>query len=190
MTLLRKVSITKFLTSAFVLVALLAAANGARAFAAGDLDKLITKLDASAKTFVSAQADITWDNVQTQPIPDKDSQVGTAIFSKGKDGEMQVAVHIKTDNGKPIQKDMVYANGTGKLYEAAIKQLQVFQVGNKRDQPNAFLTLGFGGSGQDLQKNWTISDQGTEQVNGVQAAKLQLTPRDPNLAKTTPKVIL
>lgn len=190
MTHLRKVSITKFLTSAFVLVALLAAANGARAFAAGDLDKLIAKLDASAKTFASAQADITWDNVQTQPIPDKDSQAGTAIFAKGKDGEMQVAIHIKTDNGKPIQKDMVYANGTGKLYEAAIKQLQVFKVGDKRDQLNAFLTLGFGGSGQDLQKNWTISDQGTEQVNGVQAVKLQLTPRDPNLAKTTPKVIL
>jgi len=158
--------------------------------APSELEKVLAKLDVSAKTFTSAQADITWDNVQTQPIPDKDSQVGTAIFAKGKDGEMQVAVHIKTDNGKPIQKDMVYANGTGKLYEAAIKQLQVFQVGNKRDQLNAFLTLGFGGSGQDLQKNWTISDQGTEQVNSVQAAKLQLTPRDPNLAKTTPKVIL
>jgi hypothetical protein len=176
---------------AFVATFLLAMAMAALPVRAADnLDKVIAKLDASAKIFASAQADIVWDNVQTQPVLDKDSQAGTAIFARGKDGQMQVAVHIKTDNGKPVLKDLAYANGVGKMYEPAIKQIQAFKVGDKSAQLETFLTLGFGGSGQDLAKNWQITDAGTEAVNGVQAAKLQLVPHDPALAKTTPKVLL
>jgi outer membrane lipoprotein-sorting protein len=158
--------------------------------AADDLDTVIAKLDASAKTFTSAQADIAWDNVQTQPVLDKDSQVGTAIFARAKNGQMQVAVHIKTENGKPVLKDLSYADGVGKMYEPAIKQIQVFKVGDKSSQLETFLTLGFGGSGQDLTKNWQITSAGTESISGVQAAKLQLAPRDPAMAKTAPKVLL
>jgi len=55
---------------------------------------------------------------------------------------------------------------------------------------DAFLTLGFGGSGKDLQKNWTVTYAGTESVGGISAAKLQLIPRDASVAKTTPKVLL
>jgi outer membrane lipoprotein-sorting protein len=184
MTFLRRASL------AIPALAVAIAAAGGSVLADDDLDKVIAKLDASAKTFTSAQADIVWDNVQTQPVPDKDSQVGTAIFARGKDGQMQIAVHIKTDNGAPTLKDISYTGGVGKLYTAADKQEQVFKVGDKGAQLETFLTLGFGGSGQDLKKNWDISPAGTDAVNGVQAAKLQLTPRDPAVAKTAPKVLL
>jgi outer membrane lipoprotein-sorting protein len=159
------------------------------ALAADDLEKVLARLDASAAKFKSAQADIVWDNVQTQPIEDDDKQVGNVFFER-KDGQVQMAVHLKTDNGKPVQKDIVYAGGVGKLYEARLKQLQVFKVGDKRSQLDTFLTLGFGGSGKDLQKAWTISYAGTESVGGVSAAKLQLVPRDASLAQTAPKVVL
>lgn len=173
----------------FGCVPVVAFALSATAIAADDLQTVLSKLDDSSKTFNSAEADIIWEGTQVNPVPDTDTQTGTAVFARSS-GEMRVAVHIKADNGKPYQKDMVYADGVGKLYEPAIKQLQVFQVGNRRDQLNSFLTLGFGGSGADLQKNWNVQSQGTEAVNGVQAAKLLLTPRDPALAKTTPKVLL
>jgi outer membrane lipoprotein-sorting protein len=160
------------------------------ALAADDLDKVLAALDASSAKFKSAQADIDWDNVQTVPVPDDDKQLGTALFARSKDGQMQIAVHLKSDNGTPVQKDLVYAGGVGKLYEARLKQMQVFQVGDKRSELDTFLTLGFGGSGKDLQKSWVVSSAGTESVGGVTAAKLQLVPRDANLAKTAPKVLL
>jgi outer membrane lipoprotein-sorting protein len=171
------------------LALLMLATVAIQARAADDLDKVIAKLDATATKFKSAQADITWDNVETQPIPDTDRQAGTILFER-KNGETQVALHIKTDNGKPVLKDMVYAGGIGKLYTPATKQMQVFKVGDKKTEMDAFLTLGFGGSGQDLKKNWEVSYLGTEQVGGVTAAKLQLIPRDPAVAKNAPKVIL
>jgi outer membrane lipoprotein-sorting protein len=187
MTVIRKIALCTVLV---LTAALETACSGRMVFADDDLGKVLAKLDASAKTFTSAQADIVWDNVQTQPVLDKDSQVGTAIFARAKNGQMQVAVHIKTDNGKPVLKDLSYADGVGKMYEPAIKQIQIFKVGDKGGQLESFLTLGFGGSGQDLMKSWQITDAGTEAVNGVQAAKLQLVPRDPALAKTAPKVLL
>jgi outer membrane lipoprotein-sorting protein len=166
------------------------AASGCIVFAADDLGKVIDKLDASAKSFTSAQAAIDWDNVQTKPIFDKDVQLGTVVFARAKDGQMEVAVHIRTENGRPVEKDLCYAGGVGKMYDAKEKQIQVFQVGNKSGQLETFLTLGFGGSGQDLKKNWDIAYAGTEQVDGVAAAKLQLIPHDPSLARTAPKVLL
>jgi outer membrane lipoprotein-sorting protein len=165
-------------------------AVAAQAAATPDLDKVLTKLDASAKTFKSAQADIVWDNVLTQPAPDKDSQVGTIVFARGKSGDTQVALHIKTENGRPALKDLVYSDGVGKMYQPSIKQMQVFKLGDNRSALDAFLTLGFGGSSADLKKAWKVSLAGTEAVNGVQAAKLELIPLDAKLAQSTSKVFL
>jgi outer membrane lipoprotein-sorting protein len=157
--------------------------------AADDLGKVMARLDEESAKFKSASADLTWDNVQVHPFPDPDTQVGTILFDR-EAGKVQVAVHLKSENGKAIHKDIVYAGGKGKLYDAMQKQMNVFAVGDKQAQFDSLLTLGFGGSGKDLQKDWTVTYVGAEQVNGAAAAKLQLVPRDPNLAKTAPKVLL
>lgn len=46
---------------------------------------------------------------------------------------------------------------------------------------DTYLTLGFGGSGKDLQRSWNINDQGSETIGGVKTEKLDLTPKDPNV---------
>jgi outer membrane lipoprotein-sorting protein len=173
-----------------ILIALLLFVVGnPAAFGADDLDKVLAKLDASAAKFKSAQADVTWDHEQLQPFPDADVQAGTVLFER-EGGQVQMALHIKTDNKKPVLKDLVYAGGVGKLYDHQLKQMQVFQLGDKRSQLDTFLTLGFGGSGKDLQKSWVVTYAGAESVGGISAAKLQLVPRDAEVAKTTPKVLL
>lgn len=157
--------------------------------AADDLNKVLARLDEESMRFKSASADITWDNVQTVPILDQDQQTGTVIFER-KSGQVEVAIHLRAENGKPIHKDLVYTGGKGELYDALLKQVQVFQVGNKRSELETFLTLGFGGSGKDLEKSWNITYVGNDPVNGAAAVKLQLVPRDADMAKTVPKVIL
>lgn len=186
MTPIRKHISVNFIAIMALLLSLSAAQP---ALASDDLSKVLAKLDASAAKFKSAQADILWDNVQTQPFEDSDKQAGTILLERKK-GQVEMALHFKTDNGKPIQKDMVYADGVGKLYSAKEKTVQVFKLGDKQSQLDSLLSLGFGGSGQDLQKNWTVTYIGTETVGGVSAAKLQLVPRDPSLAQSTPKVFL
>jgi len=159
------------------------------ASAADDLANVLSKLDAASATFKSAQADVNWDNVQTAPIEETDKQVGTVVFERN-NGQTRMALHITTFNGKPVPKEMVYAGGLFKLYEPLQKQMQVFKAGANSNQINSMLTVGFGGSGKDLQKSWTVTYVSTEQVEGKQAAKLELTPLDPGMKNNFPKLWL
>ena len=179
---------SKALLKQTLAIAVLAAVS-LPAIAADDLAAVLSRLDASSKTFKSAQADILWDHVQTRPIEDTDSQAGNILVAR-EGGETRLALHIKTDNGVPALKDMVYAGGTGKMYTPTLNQVEVFKVGDNKAALDAFLTLGFGGSGQDLNKAWIVTLLGNEQINGIAVVKLQLIPRDPAIAKATPKVFL
>ena len=56
------------------------------------------------------------------------------------------------------------------------------RAGANRGQWESFLTLGFGGSGTDLEANWKVSLLGTETMDGVSVAKLDLVPLQQKVA--------
>jgi outer membrane lipoprotein-sorting protein len=139
-----------------------------------DLQKVITQLNAAAGKFSSAQADFTWDQYQAV-VEEHDVQTGT-IYYERKKGVTRTAAYIKEDNGKPAPKTVVYDNGEAQYYVPSIKQLTIIRAGANKGQWESFLTLGFGGSGTELQANWKVSLMGTESLNGVQVDKLDLVP--------------
>jgi len=159
------------------------------ALAADELTVVLSKLDASSTKFKSAQADITSENTQTAPILDTDTQTGTVLFER-QNGQLQMALHLKTDNGQPAEKDVVYADGLLKFYEPLQKQVTVFKAGKNQVQADTILTVGFGGSGKDLQKNWDVTYAGAEKVDGKTTAKLALVPKDAGMRNNFPKVFL
>ena len=161
----------------------------ASAHAADDLAAVLGKLDAASAKFKSAQADIVSENTQTQPILDTDTQTGTILFER-EGGQLQMALHLKTDNGRPAEKDVVYAGGLLKFYEPMQKRLTVFKAGNNQNQADTILTIGFGGSGKDLQKSWEVAYAGSEKVDGKATAKLSLVPKDASMRNNFPKVAL
>jgi len=183
MTNLNKIAIVAILSMAFAATGLAAAPDEPQEQA------VLTKLDSTSLTFKSASADIVWNNVQTQPVPDEDSQVGTVQFER-KGGQLSMALHFKTDNGKPVPKDVVYTDGVLKLYEPLVKTLTVSQAGPNRAEYDTFLSLGIGGSGKDLQKNWQVHYLGTEQLDGATTSKLELTPLHDDVKKNITKVLL
>jgi len=159
------------------------------ALAADDLNAALRRLDVAAAKFKSAEAEIAWDNVQTEPIPDTDTQLGSAVFQR-KGGQLYVALHLKTDNGRPVMKEVVYKDGQLRFYEPLQKHLTIYKAGDNRSEFESLLTLGFGGSGKDLEKTWVVSLSGTETISGVATTRLELLPRDEALKKNVAKVIL
>jgi outer membrane lipoprotein-sorting protein len=141
-----------------------------------DLPKIITELNAAAAKFVSAQADFAWDQF-TAVVQDHEIQTGTIYFERKK-SVTYMALDIKQDNGKDAPKTVVYDGAEVKLYEPTIKQLTTMKAGANRGQFESFLTLGFGGSGTDLEKNWKVSLLGVENMDGVSVAKLDLVPKE------------
>jgi outer membrane lipoprotein-sorting protein len=60
---------------------------------------------------------------------------------------------------------------------------------NKADV-DAFLSLGFGASGNDLLRDYEVKMEGWETVDGVKTAKLDLTPKSQKMRQTYNKIIL
>jgi outer membrane lipoprotein-sorting protein len=141
-----------------------------------DLQKVIGELNAAAAKFSSAQADFTWDQF-TAVVQEHETQTGTIYFERKK-GVTRMAADLKQDNGKDAPKTVTYDGGEVNFYEPTIKQLTTLKAGANRGQFESFLTLGFGGSGTDLEKNWQVSLLGNEPMDGVSVAKLDLVPKE------------
>ena len=166
---------TKHLLLSIFFVAILALTSSSIYAQSSDLEKVLSQMDAASLKFHNAQADFAWDQY-TAVVDSHDVQKGTIAFERTA-GSTQMVAHIKTDNGQPALKDLLYKDGELDFYQPDVKQETIFTAGAKRGQYESFLTLGFGGSGKDLQANWNVAYQGTETINGVQTAKLDLTPK-------------
>jgi outer membrane lipoprotein-sorting protein len=137
-----------------------------------DLQKILSAMDAASAKFQSAQADFTADQY-TAVVQSHDIQKGTIAFRRA-GGSTQMVMHVKTDNDQPSLKDVLYKGGELDFYQPDLKQETILSGGSDVER---YLTLGFGGSGKDLAATWNIAYQGTETVEGVETAKLDLTPK-------------
>jgi outer membrane lipoprotein-sorting protein len=145
-----------------------------------DVQKVISQLNSAAARFQSAQADFSWDQL-TASVQDHDVQTGV-IYYQRKKNSTQMALDIKQENGQPAPKNVLYDGRELKYYEPRIKQLTRLQAGSNRGQWESFLTLGFGGSGTDLEGNWKVSLLGAESIDGVAVVKLDLVPKEQSVA--------
>jgi outer membrane lipoprotein-sorting protein len=141
----------------------------------GDLQKVLSQMDAASQKFHSTSADFSQDQF-TAVVQSHEIQKGTTAFRRtGTETEMMI--HITNEGDQPVQRDLLYKNGELDYYQPAIKQETVFSAGANRQQYESFLTIGFGGSGKDLAGSWNVTLQGMETIDGVQTAKLDLVSK-------------
>lgn len=140
-----------------------------------DLQKLLSQMDAASSKFQSAQADFTADSY-TAVVQSHDVQKGTIAFRRAGNAT-EMIMHVKTDEDQPSLKDVLYKTGELDYYQPTVKQETILKAGTNYER---YLTLGFGGSGKDLSANWNINYQGNETIDGVETAKLDLTPKTPS----------
>jgi outer membrane lipoprotein-sorting protein len=158
-----------------LLAAMMMFGSAAALAQSADLQKVLSQMDAASAKFQSAQADFVADTY-TAVVQSHDVQKGTIAFRRA-GGATQMIMHVKTDEGQPSLKDVLYKNGELDYYQPAVKQETILKAGSNYDR---YFSLGFGGSGKDLAANWNINYQGTETIDGVETAKLDLTPKTPS----------
>ena len=156
----------------------------AKASADPALDKVMRQLDASSAKFQSAEGDLKWDFFE-KVVRDTTTQTGSIYFLKAKGGTEMGAVITS-----PGKKYVRFADGKGELYDAVAKKTTPFDAGANRGRVESFLALGFGGSGADMEKSWTITLLGTETVDGTSTAKLDLKPKDASTAQSISHIVM
>ena len=167
--------LVKHRMKAFIFAAMAALVPAAALAQNADLQKVLSQMDAASARFESAQADFTADTY-TAVVQSHDIQKGTIAFRRT-GGATEMVMRLKTDNGDPSLKDVLYKNGQLDYYQPTVKQETILKAGSNYER---YLTLGFGGSGKELAANWNIKYLGTETIDGLQTAKLDLTPKAPS----------
>ena len=145
----------------------------------GALDAALRDLDAGSTRFKTAEADFQWDFYEVV-VKETTTQHGSIYFKKN-GGKLEMGSKINP----PGAKYLAYKDGKLAVFDPATKDLKILTAGQNKAQYESFLTLGFGGSGSDLAKAWTVTDLGTEQMSdgtaNVSVTKFDLVSKDPDV---------
>ncbi len=160
----------------------------------GDLTAVLKKMDAVASTFRSAQAEFEWDTYE-KVIDETDDVESGSIFYRKNGGNVEMMAEVKKvgpslAEQKPEPKFVLFNNGKIQMYLPKVNQVTVFDLGKSHSEFENYVVLGFGGSGQDLQKSFTVTYAGQETINGVATAKLKLEPKSEKVRNTYNQIIL
>jgi outer membrane lipoprotein-sorting protein len=149
-----------------------------------ELDRVLTRMDASAKDFKCVEADVVW-NEYNKVVNETEIEKGK-VYVRRENGEIQMAV----DFLEPDKKYVRYTQGKVQIYQPGIDQINEYVPGKNRAEVESFLVLGFGGRGHDLPNSYTVKFVKTETVDGVAADELELVPKSDRLRGNISRILL
>jgi outer membrane lipoprotein-sorting protein len=170
------------LLSGFSLVRAVAQASPDR------LKTVLAQMDAASAKFQSAQADLRQE-LFSKVVHDTETQTGQVYFIR-KGGSTQMGLRMLPPDAKPGDQPaqiVEFKDNKARVFNPGTNQVDEFTASGKNQAlAQTLMTLGFGGSGSDLAKAWTISDLGPEQMSDgnktVDVEKLDLKPKDASIA--------
>jgi outer membrane lipoprotein-sorting protein len=151
---------------------------------AQNLESVLNSMDKAAADFKTAQTEFVWDQFE-KVVGEHDYQKGTMYFRRQGD-DVQMAADITS----PDKKYVLFTGGMVSVYVPKAGQVTEYNAGKNKADFETFLVLGFGGRGHDLAKSFDVRYSGMEQVQGVNAAKLDLTPKSQKVANMFQKITL
>jgi len=187
---------SRLAASSLVLLATLAASIAitrptleAQQTKAAHLAAVLAAMDESSTKFQSAQADVRRENFTKHPIEDTETRTGQIYFER-KNGSTQMGMKLLPPDAKPgtpPAQIIEFKDGKLRSLDTGANQVDQFPAGGKNQSlAETVMTLGFGGTGRALAKAFTITDQGTEQMNdgskSVPVEKLELVATDPSIS--------
>ena len=141
-------------------------------------------MDGTAKSFRTTEASFVWDQYQ-KVVDETDSQKGRVYFRRvGNETQMAAAI------AEPDKKDVLFAGGKVQVYQPKIDQVTAYNAGKNKSDFESFLVLGFGGGGHDMLKSFDVKYLGTEKVDGLDTAKLDLVPKSPKVHNVFQHIVL
>ena len=138
---------------------------------ADTLNDVLARMDTAAAAFKGMTAQMKRLD-HTAVINDTSEERGAVALRKTSKG-----VQILMDSTFPDKRTLSFQGRNLQIYLPKINTIQIYDLGKKRDQIDQFLVLGFGVSGKELQKQYTIKFNGSETVNGVKTSRVDLTPK-------------
>lgn len=161
---------------------------------AAALDAVLKKMDTVAANFRTTQANFEWDTYEKVIDEVDDVQTGAIYYRRsGKSVEMMADVKqagTSLSDLKPSPKYVLFSGGKIRMYQPKPDQVTEMDLGKSHSDWESYVVLGFGGSGQDLQKNFAVTYEAQETINGVNTTRLRLVPKSDKIRGTYSKILL
>ena len=148
------------------------------------LEKVLKRMDQTAKEFRSTQADFVWKMYNSVVNEFAETDTGKIYFRRA-GNEVQMAAEIN----QPASKKVIFSEG--KIWVAQPNgQIDVYDASAHREEFEAFLVLGFGSSPEEMRKSFEVKYVGVEKIGDIAAAKLELTPISQKIKERFPRIDL
>jgi outer membrane lipoprotein-sorting protein len=125
-----------------------------------------------------------WDQYQ-KVVDEIDTQKGKVYFRR-----VNNQIQMAADIAAPDQKYVLFTDSKVQVYQPRIDQVTVYNAAKNRAAFESFLVLGFGGGGHELLKSFDVKYLGTDKVDGIEAAKLELIPKSQKVRNMFDHIIL
>jgi outer membrane lipoprotein-sorting protein len=150
---------------------------GAQGKDEGDLRQTFRQMNAAGKGFRSFQARFS-QKKYTAVLKEFDTpETGEFYYVRNKNG----SAFLRQEVTSPGKKILTVKGDKAVFYQPAIKQAQIANLGNYKNLAE-YLAIGIGQSPEKLEKDFSISYQGSEAVNGENCSVLLLKPKSPKVA--------
>ena len=108
----------------------------------------------------------------TAILNDTEKESG-AIWLKRSGAKIEMRGEIYGDDARSFG----FRENEGQMYYPKMKTVQIYDLGKARSLVDQFLLLGFGSSGKDIQKNYTVTVAGEQVLGGQRTTRLELVPK-------------
>jgi len=139
--------------------------------AAQSASAVLARLDAASASFRSATANVER-VTHTAIINENLVETGALRMLKVKG-----AAQLYLEFTKPDAKTYAFGGRKAEVYFPKIQTVQEYDVGKQRGLVEQFILLGFGTSGKDLTKSYTVKFLAEETVGSQKASRLELVPK-------------
>jgi outer membrane lipoprotein-sorting protein len=151
-----------------------------------ELQRTLNQMDAVGKTLRTFTAHLT-QKKYTAVLGEFDDtpETGVLYVARAQDG----STLLRRDIASPGKSTLTVKENTAIYYQPDIKTAQIYDLGKHKDKAE-YMAAGIGQSPTRLQKDFDITYQGAESVNGIICSVLLLKPKSQDVAAVFSSITL
>lgn len=150
------------------------------------LKEILDRMDADAVQFKGVRANLTRIDYNLV-FKDKTEETAVLTLMKEKKG-----VAALLEFSSPDPKQYLFRDTQLQEFLPKLNLINEYDLGKSAQAVNQFVTLGFGASGKELQKNYTVAHHGSEVLRiadkEIKVTRLELVPRSPDAVKMMKRI--
>jgi outer membrane lipoprotein-sorting protein len=156
--------------------------------AASPLQEVLARMDKAASTFQAMSAHVTY-VTHTGILNQDDKESGTVVMKKVAPGEVQGLIDFIEPDPRTVQ----FEKRSLRIYYPKINTVNKWDLGKHGEQLDQFIMIGFGTSGTQLARDYSVKVLPNEKGNSQQdvpTIRLELVPKDGEASKYLKKLEL